>query len=236
MKTWMYGAAAPIAILAGLCLVGCEGERRIIDTFGDSLSADGLDLLDVSVETGNLTVAGDPDATAVDVQVDIATTRTSDKKDSDATHAVHLELRESTGGAALLTVWFDPDYDRYYADTTVTLPIDMAVNGIVEDGDVVIDGAGAVTLDAGAGEADLSDLVGDVEVIDSAGDLSLVGVAGDVLIDDGAGDLSVQEVDGNLEIDDGAGDISVSKVSGDVVIRDTKGEITIDDVGSVTIE
>ncbi len=236
MKSWTHGIAAGVALLAGLSLAGCEGERRIIDSFGDSLPADGLDKLDVSVETGNLTIAGDPDATAVDVQVDIASTRTSDKKDSDATHAVHLELRESTGGAALLTVWFDPDYDRYYADTTVTLPLDMAINGIVEDGDVVIDGAGATILDLGPGEADLSDLMGSVEIVDTAGDLTLVGVSGDVVIDDGAGDIRVQEVDGDLEIDDGAGDIEVAKVSGDVVIRDSKGEITATDVGSLTIE
>ncbi len=236
MTTWMRGSVAVAVASIGLVLGGCDGERRVIDSFGDSLPADGLDKLDVSVETGNLTLAGDPDATSIDVQVDIASTRTSDKKDSDATHAVHLELRESADGAALLTVWFDPDFDRYYADTTVTMPIDMAVNGIVEDGDTTIDGAGQVTLDLGPGEADLSDLTGDLEVADGNGDLAIVGVAGNVVIDDGAGDLLVQEVDGDVEIDDGAGDIDVLKVSGHVTIRDGGGEVNIEDVGSVTIE
>jgi hypothetical protein len=230
------GLGVLAAITAALLVVGCAGEKRVIDSFGDSLPADGLTLLDVSVEAGDLTVTGDPDATAIDVIVDVSTTRTADGKDSDAIHGVHLELRESADGGALLTVWFDPDFANYFADTTVTMPLDLALNAIVEDGDLSVDGVGAVVLDLGPGEALVTDVIGDVELVDGAGDLTVDGVLGNVLIEDGAGDLKIVGIDGDVEIDDGAGDIDVSKVTGHVTISDGSGEISIDDVGSVTIE
>jgi len=230
------GSAALAMVAACLLVTGCTGEKRIIETFGDSLPADGITLLDASVEAGDLTVTGDPDATAIDVTVDVSTTRTSDGKDGDAIHGVHLELRESSDGGALLTVWFDPDYANYFADTTVTLPSELALNAIVEDGDFSAHGTGAATLDLGPGEASVTSVTGDVDLADGAGDLVVDGVLGDVVIGDGAGHIQVIGIDGNVEIDDGAGDIEVSKVTGDVVIRDGSGEISIDDVGSVTIE
>ena len=225
-----------LGAMAGLLVVGCTGESRVIESFGDSLPADGLTLLDASVEAGDLTVAGDPDATSIEVNVDVSTTRTADGKDNDAVHGVHLELRETTDGGALLTVWFDPDYTNYFADTTVTMPLDLALEAIVEDGDLSVDGTGAVVLDLGPGEASVTDVTGDVELIDGAGDLTIDGVLGNVLVDDGAGDIQIVGIDGDVEIDDGAGDIDISKVTGDVIIRDGSGEISFDDVGSVTIE
>ncbi len=227
---------AILAAAAGLLAVGCTGEKRVIESFGDSLPADGLLSLDASVEAGDLTVIGDPDATSIDVTVDVSTTRTADGKDNDAVHGVHLELRETTDGDALLTVWFDPDYDNYFADTTVSLPLDLPLNAIVEDGDLSVDGAGPVVLDLGPGEASVTDVTGDVELVDGTGDLTIDGVLGNVLVDDGAGDILIIGIDGDVEIDDGAGDIDISKVTGDVIIRDGSGEISFDDVGSVTIE
>ncbi len=217
-----------------LLATGCA-EMRLVDTFDDTLIADGIDTIDLSLEDGDLTVVGRDDQDSIDVTVDLMTNRQSEDKDADARHDLRFELRDMGDGTALLTV-NDPAAARYFAHVTVTMPADLDLIVDDGDGDVGIELCGALDLKDGAGDVDIVGASGGVVIDDGSGDLALENVIGNVEIEDGSGDLDVSTVEGDATIDDGAGDMLISDVTGTVTINDGSGDIEISNAGTVEIE
>ena len=221
---------ASVAMLA----TGCA-ERRLVDTFDDTLLADGIGLLDVSLDDGDLTIVGRDDQDSIDVTVDLMTNRTSEDKDADARHDLRFELRDMGDGTALLTV-DDPSIDRYFAYVTVAMPADLNLLVTDEDGDIAIELCGSLDLIDGSGDMNVVGAAGDVVIDDGSGDLTLENVLGNVEIDDGSGDMDVASVEGDVTINDGSGDMFVSDVTGTVTVNDGSGDIEISNAGTVEIE
>lgn len=219
---------------------GCAGEERVVATFSDTLDADGLDRLIATVETGDLTIVGDPDATSVDVVVELVTVRGGEGKDEDAADGVRLELVRRENGSAVLTVRLDPKVARYETLVAVTLPESLAVEvarSSSEPGQITaIDGVASIDVVDGDGELDVTDIAGGGSIDDSDGDLVAEGLGGDLSVVDRDGDVTISDVDGDLTIDDGDGDLFISDVTGAVNIIDGAGDINVSNVGSLDIE
>ena len=221
-------------------LSACAGEERLVETFTDSLDADGLDRLVVTVETGDLTVEGDPDATEVEASVDLTSTRTGQDKDADAVDAVRLELVQRSDGAAVLTVRLDPGIRGYETDVTAVVPEAFAVEAArstSEEGQATaIEGVASVGVVDGAGVLDVSTIAGGGSIDDGDGDLTASGFGDDLTVIDGDGDATIEDVDGDLTVDDGDGDLFIRDVTGAVTITDGRGDIEVSNVGSLDIE
>lgn len=226
--TLLLGAVALLA-------TGCDQEGRLVDTFHDSMSVAGIEVLDIGVDSGDLLVTGQPGLTEIEVQVDLFTSRDSEDKDDEARHGLGLELRDMTDGTALLTVR-DPDVARYWADVTVSMPAELELIVLADSGEVRIEHCAALEVDVASGNLAGRDIAGDVLIEAGGGEMDLSDVTGDVVIDDGGGDMRVESIDGDVEIDDGAGLIDVAHVTGKVTIRDGGGDIQISDAGAVEIE
>ena len=212
---------------------GCA-EDRIVETYHDALDASTIEVLDLSVEAGDLVVTGDADTDQIGVDVDLTTDRVNEDKDGEARHAMHLELRDMGDGTALLTVWFDPDMPRYAGDVTVTIPQRLELIASDDSGDTLIERCASVDLEDGSGDVEIKGIAGQVVVDDGSGELTIDDVTGDVEVADGAGDLRVENIEGDVDIDDGSGDITVAHVTGDVTIVDGSGQLDVEDVGSLS--
>ncbi|MCP4873026.1 MAG: hypothetical protein GY898_30400 [Proteobacteria bacterium] len=206
----------------------------------DTLDADGLDRLVVTVETGDLVVEGDPDATEVTVEVDLVTTRTSEGKDEDAMTATRLELVSRDDGSAVLTVRFDPKIARYETLVLVMVPDTFAVTASrssSDDGQITsIEGVDAIGVNDGDGELDVTNITGGGAIDDAGGDLTADGFGADLSVIDRDGDATISDVDGDLSVDDGDGDLFISDVTGSVTIIDGAGDINVSNVGSLDVE
>jgi len=211
-----------------------------VTTLTDSLDADGLDRLIVTVVEGDLDVGGDPDVTEVTVSVALVTTRTSEDKDEDAQAATRLELVRRDDGAAVLTVRFDPKIARYETLVTVTVPdtfvIEAARSTSGTDQLTSIARVASIGVVDGDGELDVDDVASGGTIDDAGGDLSATDLGGDLSVIDGDGDATISDVDGDVTIDDGDGDLFISDVTGTVTINDGKGDIVIENVGSLNVE
>lgn len=226
-------------LLILVAAAGCATEERLVSTLTDDLDADGLDRLRLTIEDGDLSVEGDPDATTIAVEVDVVTAKGSEAKDEDALDATRLELVARSDGSAVLTVRFDPRANGYFHDVRVILPADFAVEADrteSADGETTsISGVASVSVDDRDGSLDVEDIAQGAIIDDLGGPLTLSGIEGDVLLVDGDGDATIEDVDGDVEIDDGDGDLYVNDVTGAVTIRDGRGDIFVDNVGSLDI-
>jgi hypothetical protein len=236
----MHRICGPGLLLFVLLSSGCEGEERTVTTFSDTLDADGLDRLIVTVVTGDLEVVGEADRDEVAVSVALVTTRTSEAKDEDAMSATRLELIRRDDGAAILTVRLDPSVGRYETLVTVTVPEDFGVEAArsssEDDQLTLIQDVASVGVVDGDGELFIEDIAGGGTVDDAAGDMLVSGLGDDLSVIDGDGDTTIRDIDGDVVIDDGDGDLFISDVTGAVTINDGAGDIVVENVGSLNVE
>jgi hypothetical protein len=232
-RSWTPAIIALGALLAALA--GCAPEERVVNTSPMEIDADGITLLKVGIDDGDLLIQGDPDVATIAADIILVTTRKSSERDTEALTDMVVQLRALEDGEAMLSV-IDPGIDKYRANAEVVIPADMMVSIADENGFVQVMGCGSVDIDDTSDDLEISDITGDVVVVDTAGEISVAEVVGNVVLDDGKDDLYVEGVDGDVEIDDAGGDIFVTDVTGTVTIRDGAGQMSIDDVGSVVIE
>lgn len=222
--------------LAFQWFAGCSPEDRVVQTFPGNLHLDGIDLVSIEVEDGDLTLEGGDGAEDIVVELDLVTPKTGDGKDDKAIEGVHMELRDMGDGSARLYVWMDPDVQKYSLHARVAVPADIPLEVTMNGGDTGIQGCGDVTMDDGDGEVSITDMVGTVSLTDKGGAFVIDGIDGSVIVDDGKGDLEVLNVDGDVEVDDGAGDMYIAHVTGTATIRDGAGDIHVEDIGTLNLE
>jgi hypothetical protein len=213
------GLFACILVLAAFPAFGFETVKNL------TLSADGLDKVDINSGAGSLSVAGREGLAAVEVEARIVVEGVSDKDmEGYIKDHVELELRKSGGTAVLVS----HIRDRGFFGFSRSARIDLTVK---------VPKALALAVDDGSGSIEVENIAAEVRIDDGSGGLRLSRIAGDVRIDDGSGGIRVEGVEGNLEVTDGSGEIEIRDVKGDVALDDGSGGVTVRGVGgSVTVD
>lgn len=208
-----------------------------------SLSAQGIETLEIDCGAGFLKVFGREDLGNIEVEAEIILEGLSDQKAKRfIREKVNLSL-ERRGSRALLISEMKRysslfSFRRKVINLTVNMPKNMDLD--IDDGSgemIVEDIAGNVYVEDGSGTMEIKNIAGDVTVDDGSGDIKVLGVIGDVDIDDGSGTVNVEDVSGSVSIDDGSGTIYVRNVGENVILDDSSGSINVDGVeGNVVIE
>lgn len=189
-----------------------------------SLSAKGIDKLEIDCGAGFLKVKGQKGLTEIKVEAEIVVEGRSEKRAEEFIKE-YLDLSlEKRGSRAVLK----SDFKEYLSifsfrnrviNLTVSMPAEMDLD-----------------VDDGSGYMKIEDIAGNLVIDDGSGDIEIVNNKGNVNVDDGSGEIVLEEINGDVEVDDGSGEINVEGVSGDVSVDDGSGSITIRNVGgSVTV-
>ena len=95
----------------------------------------------------------------------------------------------------------------------------------------------SLTLEHGAGDVEIRDVVADLEVDVKAGMAEAAGLDGDVKLDVGSGGLAVRDVRGRLVMDTGSGGASLEGFEGSVLSIDTgSGSVVVTAVAAEAID
>ena len=229
-----------IAALTGLASVAVLAADDFQESRNLDLAADGLDVLVIDVEAGNLDVRGVEGQESIEVE---ATVVVYDADEDDARKfidkRVSIDLARD-GAAARLTTRVQQPMLSWGSggrvDVEVTAPTTLALR--IDDGSGSIDVANFVadvSIDDGSGSIEVRQ-VANLEIDDGSGSIEVTGAAGDVYVDDGSGGIRIEKVDGNVTIDDGSGSIRVEQVGGDLIILEAgSGSVSFSDIGG-TVE
>ena len=191
-----------------------------------SLSADGIEKLEIDCGSGFCYVTGDDSLRSIEVEAEIIVEGRREREAEEYIEEnVKLELRKQ-GSKAVLTSQFDDririiNFRTRVINLTVKMPRNMAVYIDDGSGEMRIEHiAGRVQVDDGSGELIIRDIQGDVFIDDGSGTIEITDVVGSLTIDDGSGTIQVNNVEENVEVSDGSGSIYIDGVGGDVIIKD----------------
>ena len=232
MKTTKLLSLSILAVALSGCVINVQAQRANVSLEEVlSLDASSLSSFDIEAGAGSLTIKGVDNASKIEVEADIITT-----KDKDYV----LYLKRSGKEAKLVAK--HNSHSGYWKGSspqinlTITMPKNLMLDIDDGSGDIQInDINNAINLDDGSGSASLEDIKGDLYVEDGSGSLVIKNIEGDIKLDDGSGELSVSKVTGNVDIEDGSGQLSVYDVSGKVTIDDGSGGIDVTRAGSLEI-
>ncbi len=198
-----------------------------------SLSAKGINELDIDCGAGFLKVYGRKDLKEIKVEAEIVVKGGDVKK--VIRKYVKLSLKKRGRSAVLVSKidWRRSSslFKSAVINLTVTVPKNMNLN--VDDGSgsmEIKDITGDLKVDDGSGSMEIKDITGDLEVEDGSGDIKIEDIKGDVDIDDGSGKMDVGNIQGDISIEDGSGTIYVRDINGNVTVRDGSGSINITSV------
>ncbi len=191
-----------------------------------SLSAEGIQKLEIDCGAGFCYVTGDDSLRSIEVEAEIIV---DGKREREAEEYikdnVKLELRKQ-GSRAVLTSQFDNrfraiNFRSRVINLTVKVPRNMDVSIDDGSGELRIEQiAGRIQVDDGSGEIVIRDIQGDVSIDDGSGTIEISDVVGNLYIDDGSGTIEVNNIDKDVEVSDGSGSIYIDGVGGDVIIKD----------------
>ena len=95
----------------------------------------------------------------------------------------------------------------------------------------------SLTLEHGAGDVEVRDLVADLEIDVKAGVMEAAGLDGQVELDVGSGGLTVEDVRGRLVMDTGSGGASLDGFEGGALSIDTgSGSVAVSEVSAEAVE
>ena len=95
----------------------------------------------------------------------------------------------------------------------------------------------SLTLQHGAGDVEVRDLVADLEIDVKAGVMEAAGLDGQVELDVGSGGLAVEDVRGRLVMDTGSGGASLDRFEGAALSIDTgSGSVAVSEVSAEAVE
>lgn len=183
-----------------------------------SLSAQGIETLEIKCGSGFLKVTGYEGRDKIEVEAEI---EVEGRRESDAEEFMrkYVELSlEKRGRKAVLTSNFK-DFPKFFSfgntviNLTVTIPKDMDLD--------INDGSGSIRVE---------NIAGNVSVDDGSGSMEIENVEGSVRIDDGSGTIEVDDVRGDVDVNDGSGSTYIRNIGGNVTVRDGSGSIYINGV------
>ncbi|MCK4557907.1 MAG: DUF4097 family beta strand repeat protein [Candidatus Aminicenantes bacterium] len=216
-----------------LCATSLFAHREVKEL---SLSAQGIEKLEIDCGAGFLKVYGKEGLKEIRVEAEIVLDGKSEKSAEEFIQK-YLDLSlEKRGSRAVLTSGFESyrsmfSFGNKVVNLTVNMPKDMNLD--VDDGSGSIrieDIAGEVKVDDGSGSMEIMNIKGNLEVDDGSGEIDVEEINGNVSVDDGSGEISIEGVSGDVSVDDGSGSMIIRNIEGSVTVRDGSGSITIDGV------
>jgi DUF4097 and DUF4098 domain-containing protein YvlB len=201
-----------------------------------SLSAEGIEVVEIDCGAGFLEVKGVEGQNEIEVSAQIVLKGRSEEKAQEFIQKnVKLKLAKK-GNRAILISKIRQKFSLFSWKTavinlTVHVPQKIALD--IDDGSgwlEVENIVGQVDVDDGSGEMRVMNVNGDVDIDDGSGEIEIKGVTGDVKIDDGSGEIGVEDVTGDVSVDDGSGTVHIRIVGGSVTVNDGSGSIYVDEV------
>jgi DUF4097 and DUF4098 domain-containing protein YvlB len=168
-----------------------------------------------------------------DTTVDVRPTDESDESDVQAAERVRADyvngVLHVTGPKARA---FDFSRKTRSVDVSIDLPSGSQVSGEIQMADVSGTGRlGECGFKMSAGNVRL-ERTGALRVDTGAGHVTADGIAGDAEIHTGTGKVRIGDVEGSLVVKNSNGDITVAAVTGEARVRTANGEISIDRAGA----
>ncbi|MET8150294.1 DUF4097 family beta strand repeat-containing protein [Actinoplanes sp. NPDC049668] len=168
-----------------------------------------------------------------DTVVEVRPTDQSDESDVAAAQQVRVDYANGTlrvtGPKARA---FDFSRKTRSVDVSIELPSGSGVSADLQVGD--LHGAGRLgecRFKTSAGNARL-ELTGPLRLNSGAGHLTVDGVAGNAELSTGTGKVRVGEIEGAASVKSSNGDIAIDAVAGDARLRTANGEISVDRAGA----
>ena len=202
-----------------------------------SLSARGIEKLEIDCGSGFLKVRGREGLREIKVEAEIVLEGKSEKS-AEAFLKKYLKLSlEKKGSRAVLTSGFESyrslfSFTNKVVNLTVSLPKDMNLDVDDGSGSIIIENiAGDVNVDDGSGSMDIMNIGGNLDVDDGSGQIDVEGVSGDVSVDDGSGSMTIRNIEGSVTVRDGSGSITIDGVEKDVYIPSAgSGSVRVNNV------
>ena len=176
-----------------------------------SLSASGIDTVEIEAGAGSLEVSGVSGADEIMVT---ATIQVSDHDADKARKIIESDLvltLEQRGETAVLKAYFEHSFWRSGKNRSVQLSVQIPEHL-------------NLGVDDGSGSMSVSDIKGAIRIEDGSGSITMTNVGGDVRIDDGSGTISADDVGGDLSIDE----LDYDSSPGDhELVVNTTGRLTV---------
>ena len=228
---------AVAAVSAAVSLTSCV--RLVQESFDDQhVVTGGITEVAFDNGSGNVVVRSRPGASETEVRRHVRYPRTTDKP-SGGTHRVEGS-KLVLGGCG----------DQCSVDYEVLVPsADVRVSGVAGSGDVRLEGVAAVEVRVDSGNAVVRDVSGAVRVDNGSGDVEVTSVGGDFAGSVDSGHARLSGIRGAVTVENGSGDIDVEMAavasvradadSGNVTVRVPRGAYRVDvqvDSGTRTVD
>ncbi|MFD1518198.1 DUF4097 family beta strand repeat-containing protein [Pseudonocardia yunnanensis] len=187
--------------------------------------------ISVTIELG----VADVQITASDRTDTLVEVRPSDKSDESDVKAAQQVRVDYTNGTLQVTGpkrVFDFSRKTRSVDVSIELPTGSQVSAEIQAGDFHSAGRlGECRFKTGAGNAQL-ERTGPLRLNTGAGHLTVDGVAGNAELSTGTGKVRLGNIEGTAVVKSSNGDIVIDAVAADVRVRTANGEISIDRAGA----
>lgn len=218
--------SAPLAAFLaalGLLLTGGSSAATVQER-QFSLPTDGLRVLRIRADEGELTITGHQDIAEVRVRATIRVRPSlSDQEFSNFLDAwIHLTLDRHGRAAELDSTISAMSIADFHPRIDLAVEIPRELDLVVIDGEGVLKISGLhsdVEVTDGSGKLFVKDIRGDVTIIDVDGSMEISRITGDVQIQDRTGSVSADRIDGTIFLDKRSGRVTIDGLSGDLVIE-----------------
>lgn len=188
-----------------------------------SLSAEGIEKLEIDCGAGFLKVYGIESLREIEVTAEIVVEGKNEKRAQEfISENVKLDL-EKRGSKAVLVSKIKQGFSLFsFRKKVINLTVNVPKN---------ID----LDIDDSSGAMNIESIIGQVDIDDSSGSIHVENIRGNVTIDDSSGGIDVEDVSGYISIDDSSGSIYITNIGENVTLSDGSGSINIDGVGGDVI-
>ncbi len=200
-----------------------------------SLSADGIEELQIDCGAGFLQINGVEGLATIEVEAEIYIEGMRESKAQDFIEDnMNLSLRERGKTARLISNFDNSGFSfglfTGFRSVGINLTIKVPKNMILDiddgSGEIIIeDMANEIEIDDGSGDIEIENVIGRLDITDGSGDIRLTNIEGDIRLEDGSGELTFDNIKGNIDVDDGSGDVEFEKIIGSIELGDGSGEI-----------
>jgi hypothetical protein len=206
----------------------------ITETKTLSLSAGGIDTLEVNCGAGSFKIQGASGREKIIITAEIEVEEPGQIKIEEFLQTnVQLTLEKQANKAVLQSNIIEAA--KLQVEARINLQIDIPRNINVK----IIDGSGPirvnqmdsdVNIDDDSGSIKIKNIVGKVSIADSSGSIDIDDIQGNVFVNDGSGKIRIDYIQGDVQVKDGSGSISILDVDGNINLTDGSGSIDIRDV------
>jgi hypothetical protein len=199
-----------------------------------SLSAGGIDTLEVNCGAGSFSIRGASGQEKIKIVAEIEVEEPGQINFEEFLQTnVQLTLEKQGNKAVLQSDIIKAATLQIEARINLQIEIPQNINVKIIDGSgpIRVNQLNAdVNIDDDSGSIKIKSIVGKVSIADSSGSIDIDDIQGNVFVNDGSGKISIDYIKGDVQVKDGTGSISILDVDGNINLTDGSGSIDIRDV------